>query len=44
MILDGLAACGVWVLDGEGDGMTWQQTQPLPEQAAVYTLRLHRDQ
>ena len=38
MILDGLAAFGVWVLDGEGGGMIWQQTQPLPEQAVPFTL------
>lgn len=38
MILDGPAAYGVWVLDGGGGGMTWQQTQPLPEQALPFTL------
>lgn len=38
MILDGIAAFGVWVLDGEGGGMNWQQTQPLPEQAVPFTL------
>ncbi len=38
MILDGMAAFGVWVLDGDGGGMTWQQMQPFPEQAVSFTV------
>jgi hypothetical protein len=38
MILDGMAAFGVWVLDGDGGGMTWQRTQPFPDQTVQFIL------